>query len=214
MEVVWNPMLNTTSFTLEALVVPEWDPSTLGLYYCLIESGGPVGGGKKTSGYAVYAGPEDPPNLNTPYRWQVWVGSGTGFTQVKNTNPSMDPGLEVKFGKMTYIAITCDGTTLSLYSHFEGKDIDLIKGLEEPITFNPNLVKVKASFLIGIGRSLFPTVPVPPPAAPLLYPFKGKIQEVAFYNTALTAGNLKPHGEAACKNLQTHTRRNTHGVRK
>jgi hypothetical protein len=55
-------------------------------------------------------------------------------------------------------------------------------------TFQPNDVSPngQGEFLIGAGSNLYPVLGAPPQR---LYPFKGKIQEVALYKRDLSAPN-------------------------
>src|SRR5207248_2354420 len=70
--------LNLPQFTIEGLLYPMWDLSQEGSWYCMMEHTSPVG--DKRFGVAIYAGPEDALHLNTPYRWQVWMGIKQGGT--------------------------------------------------------------------------------------------------------------------------------------
>ena len=67
---------NPLQFTLEALVLPEWDLSVLSNnYYCVMESSSPLPGQPNTQkrfGYAIYAGPDDPNVANSQFHWQLW----------------------------------------------------------------------------------------------------------------------------------------------
>jgi hypothetical protein len=61
-QVPFNAALNPSAFSLEAWVVPfdegfHPDPQ---YYQCLVESTGPAGLGKRTSGWGLFIGPQDP----------------------------------------------------------------------------------------------------------------------------------------------------------
>jgi hypothetical protein len=200
-EIPFDSNLNASPFTFEAWVVPEFGSDKQGNYYCLVESSAPIGGGQKKFGWGLYAGPGDPSKVNQPYQWQVWMGNGTGFVKA---GVAID---NVKFNQLTYLALTFDpgaaSNNLILYLYYPGTGQDLsansIAPLQATVTgFRPNNNPGGGNFLIGIGRNLFPGVAVDPvPLQPLLYPFHGKIQEVAFYNTALSAANSLFYHEQA-----------------
>ena len=197
-EVASSLTLNIPQFTLEALVYPMWDQSTpnQGRYYCVMESGGPLG--KKKLGFAIYAGPQDPQHLQTPYRWQVWLGDGVQFNQVKQTSsPPRAPAL-LEFNKTNYLAVAYDGTTLRLYTHFPGKNMDDVMALQEPVSpYSPNFGSGVPLF-IGMGLDLF--APFPTTLQPR-YPFHGRIEEVAIYKIALSTERIASHILAAFKDL-------------
>ena len=93
---------NPPQFTLEAVVLPEWNLGVLGKYYCVMEPSShdlAAPNTEKKFGYALYAGPDDPGNPSSPYHWQLWVGDGSNFLRLteKPYNPP-DPGEAAKPG--------------------------------------------------------------------------------------------------------------------
>jgi concanavalin A-like lectin/glucanase superfamily protein len=190
-EVPFDSNLNASPFTFEAWVIPEFGGDPQGNFYCLVESSAPAGGVAKKAGWALYAGPNDPTKINQPYQWQVWMGNGTKFQRVGIATDS------VHFNQLTYLALTFDPgvatNNLTLFLYYPDTKQDLsaasVAPLQATVTgFQPNNSPGGGSFLIGIGRNLFPTITADPVALqPFLYAFRGKIQEVAFYNTALAA---------------------------
>ena len=190
-EVPFDSNLNVSPFTFEAWVIPEFGGDPQGNFYCLVESSAPVGGVQKKFGWGLYAGPADPNKANQPYQWQVWMGNGTTFVKVGIATDN------VKFNQLTYLALTFDPgvatNNLNLFLYYPDTKQDLseasIAPLQATVTgFKPNNNPGGGSFLIGMGRNLFPGVTVGT-LQPFLYPFHGKIQEVAFYNTVLTVDN-------------------------
>ena len=175
------PDLNPANFTVEACIVAEFNGDPQGNYYCLFENGAPTTGKQKTEGWGLYAGPADPTNLNTPYEWQAWMGDGTTFTKLTNT---VGTAAAVVFQQLTYLALTFDGTNVVLYLYYPGTSQDLSSASVAPLraTFPTLKPATSGTFVIGSGRNLFPAFPS---AAPL-YAFRGKVQEVALYNQALT----------------------------
>jgi hypothetical protein len=195
-QVPWDGHLNPQQFSLEAWVSP--DPSLAPqFYYCLAESTGPSGLGPKKTGWGLYLGP-DPGNPGHLV-WQVWMVFNNTFNQVaigkwdylKDANNQVISQLS-----LTYLVLTFDGSQkLQIWLYFPNIEMDL-DALETPylniampnFTFQPNDVSPngQGGFIIGAGSNLFPVIGAPPQR---LYPFKGKIQEVAFYKRDLSAPN-------------------------
>ncbi|MCW5979794.1 MAG: hypothetical protein KIT09_17065 [Bryobacteraceae bacterium] len=191
--VPFDANLNPASFTLEALVFPEWGLNDRGRYYCVLESSGPLAsepGGAKKLGFAIYAGPDDPNDPNSKYHWQLWAGTGTEF---KRMGHAPNPATEV-FRRPTYIGATFDGTKAFLFLFFPEKDIDQAKVELNAFPYKP---AVSGDLLIGItdvNRALFPPLPGP---NQMLYPFSGRIGEVAIYDKALGEERIASHVVAA-----------------
>jgi hypothetical protein len=188
--------LNAPTFTIEALVLPLWDlvsPAAQGRYRCVMEStNNPPPNGRKNQGYALYAGPEDPSQLNTPFRWQLWIGDGTIFRRLAQVDPTA-PGTLVTAAP-TYLAVTFDGTAFYLYVYTESSDMSFASTqlVSQPYVQNPN-----GDFTIGITgltRALVPPFPGPQQR---LYPFHGQMEEVAVYDKALTDAQIMAHIMAA-----------------
>lgn len=193
-----RPELNTQHFTLEAFVHPEWgvtDPQRLGRYYCVMESSDPVPAGSTASkrlGYALYAGPEDPANPNSPYRWQLWVGNGSGFVQVKELDPVPNPAKEAPLvvAAPTYVAATFDGAQAFLWVYSADRDIEHVKYELQLPPYVPNTDGGLTIGISGARRSII--APFPGPGR-FMYPFSGKIQEVAYYDKALPESRIISH---------------------
>lgn len=198
-QVPWDNALNPQAFTLEAWVSPDstmfdTGPGAQQFYFCLVESTGPTGLGQKKTGWGLYLGPA---NINThlgPLCWQVWMGTGSEYKQVAVANPGRSPLTR------TYLALTYDGTQklqLWLYHPDTEEDLALLESpalnlLINPFTFKPNDASSagKGEFIIGAGSNLFPVIGAPPQR---LYPFRGKIQEVALYKSVVPGNILESH---------------------
>jgi hypothetical protein len=176
----FDPALNPAKFTVEAWITAEFEGFANGTYYCLFEDGAPATGKQKTEGFGLYAGPASPTDLTSPFEWQVWMGDGTTFTKLTNTQPT--PAL-VKFNQITYLALTFDGANLMLFLYYPETGQDLTMESVAPLVANFPTYKpaISGSFLIGAGRNLIPASPT----NNSLYAFFGKVEEVALYNTAL-----------------------------
>jgi hypothetical protein len=196
----WADALNTDQFTFEAWVSP--DPGLLtGAYYCLAETAGPPVATKKT-GWGLYLGPENPASPGLPV-WQVWMGDGTTYSPVLLAKPAdPDPnkvappfaGPPQTILTLTYLALTFDGTNLQLWLYYPDHNTQIgaqyyLAAQKKVTTFkrNDSSANGKGNFVIGSGSNLFPPPAVPGNPLHRLYPFKGKIQEVALYKRDLSA---------------------------
>ncbi len=196
--VAHSPQLNTPQFTIEAFVRPEWavnDPLRFGRYYCLFESSDQPAAGStvpKRFGVALYAGPEDPTTPNTPYRYQLWVGNGTGFVQVKELVPVPNPTKEAPLvvAAPTYVAATFDGAQAFLWVYSADRDIEHVK---YELTLPPYMPAPSGNLTIGItGVRRSVVAPFPGPSR-FMYPLSGNMQEVAYYDKALSEARILSH---------------------
>lgn len=197
--------LNPPQFTLEALVLPEWNLNAPGKYYCVMESSSPTPGQpttKKRFGYALYCGPQDPTVANSPYHWQFWVGNGTDFVRLAEkpyavTTP-VNPG-PVPLGVPTYLAVTYDGTKAFLFVYVKDRDFTHVK--YELTVATPYKAAANVELFIGATdtrRALFSPFPGPTRA---MYPFIGRIQEVAIYAAALHENRIGSHAHTAIEGI-------------
>jgi Concanavalin A-like lectin/glucanases superfamily len=187
--VPFSPALNPQAFTLEAWVVPAdegFDPGAP-YYQCIVESTGPQALGPRSGGWGLYIGPQDPsaPPLSQ-YFWQVWMVDSTNqFRQVATST------VPVVANRSFYVVLTFNplgnppNLQLFLYAPGTNQDLSLngVRFLTATVLgFQPN---TSGDFFIGAGSNLFPAAGSP---AQRLYPFNGKIQEVALYNVDLSGG--------------------------
>jgi hypothetical protein len=197
-QVPWADELNSPQFTFEAWVQPETflDPK---YFYCLAESTGPQGLGPKQTGWGLYLGPSDPNNPDPAGQllWQVWMGDGNQFNRVALAKPGFpqdSAGNAISPLRLTYLALTFNGLeTLRLFLYYPNAkqdffdiSINQLQALEtpaSPIIFHKNDASPKGTgdFFIGTGSNLTSN-----PFTQRLYPFKGKIQEVALYKKDLS----------------------------
>jgi hypothetical protein len=189
-EVPFSISLSVQSFSVEALVFPEWDPAESGLYrtvvtLCTVDL---TSGSVKAFGFGIFAGP-DPGAPPGPDVWQIWLADGTEFKPIKDPNRNLR---SVDFTKTNYLAVTYDDTSkkLNMYVYVSGNDLD--HGGVHPLSdvdvvaYSP-VADPTQSLLIGMHR---------PPiggAIPVYHPFKGRIQEVAIYSQALPSTRVISH---------------------
>ena len=194
---------NPPQFTLEALVFPEWDLSVLSNnYYCVMESSSPLPGQPDTQkrfGYGLYAGPEDPNVNNSPFHYQLWVGDGNSFVRLteKPYNEPANPG-PVPLNMPTYLAVTFDGIQAFLFMYVHDRDINHVKYELYPVAYQP---AAGVELFIGVTdgrRALFPPFPGP---NHVIYPFIGRLQEIAIYATALDRMRIGSHAHAAIEGI-------------
>jgi hypothetical protein len=203
-QVPFNDDLNHTPFTFEAWVFPKgnYDPR---FFYCLVESTGPPGLDQKKTGWGLYLGPDVPSNPSGHF-WQVWMGDGDQFKRVAIAKPDFpidSDGNVISPLRLTYLALTFnDDQNLQLWLYYPdtGQGLEILQALEilnPPIIFrrNDQSDDGQGEFFIGTGSNLFPDLG---PPSQRLYPFKGKIQEVALYKSDLSENDgvlnvLLPH---------------------
>ncbi len=197
-----GPLGNLQKFTVEAIVHPGWDVMNgKGFFYCVFENsmflpgqGAPPP--RKNAGFAIFAGPHDPSNATTsPYCWQLWVGTGTDF---QRANPVVGGPVPPVDAEDTYLAVTFNDTQAFLYVYTKGGDIDMISHeLIRPPYLRATHPPGDISLRIGIAGGSAALVPPFPGPTGLLYPFVGRMAEVAIYETVLDPGRIKAHIMAA-----------------
>lgn len=169
-EVPFVAALNPAQFSAEAWVAAEWaatDVLTDGRppFRAVLSAREVVSG--ETRGFTIYAGPDSSTPADDTVYWQAWVGDGGANWQILLGPP-------VDLDQQTHLAITYDGTTLQLFVN-GSEDETGTPDAEMTVGFSPN---TGSPLYIGMGA---------PEAADPLFPFHGRIQEVALYAAALTA---------------------------
>jgi hypothetical protein len=189
-----------SGFTLEILMFPEWNLEDLGNFYCVMESSMriPAFPPHKNAGFAIYAGPDDLADPNSPYHWQVWAGDGVDFARLNEVkpynHPESNPGPQVE-AVTTYLAVTVTATQSTLFLYTPDRDLNFLKyELAPPTNFTPATQHLYLGITGFDQGPLFPPFPGPPD---FLYPFAGRMAHVAFYNKVLTEERLLVHGLAA-----------------
>ena len=176
-----NPALNPPpdkAFSVEAWVHPEWDAGETDIFRCVAASREDTGTNKH--GYILYAGPVlDPTSFATTdptMHWQAWVGDGTTWLMLV--------GPPVEAGQTTYVLLTYDGMqqTLTLDAVAANTDMSTYARWSRSGTvYSPNPSR---PLYIGMGS---------PETSPPRYAFRGRLQEVAFYDKALTPDQVSDH---------------------
>ena len=206
-EVPFSNSLLLNSFTIEALARPEWDPNDpaeSGRYRTVFAFNTitipPAPATSTAFGFGLFAGPVPGMTGGAPV-WQVWLADGTTFKPIQDAgspgNPPR-PFTPVDFTKTNYLAITYDAPTKKLNFYVYVRGIDLDSGIAHPVkdttaSYSPVTDSTK-SLLIGMHR------PPVGSAMPVYHPFKGRIQEVAIYNKAMSIGSCP--GTRVCAGLQ------------
>jgi hypothetical protein len=197
------PLENLPEFTVEMLLLPEWDVAfALGNYFCALESAEfiPIPNQpppqQKNAGFGIYAGPDDPNNPASPYMWQFWMGAGQGGFQRLSPkpyvdspgNPATNPGPIVQ-PEPTYLAVTFSQTQgqAFLYVYTPNQDIDYTTYELTPVA------DLEASKLLTIGLTFQGPLFAPFSGPTLLYPFQGLIGDVAIYDRVLDESTLRNH---------------------
>ena len=149
-EVVHDPVFAMSLFTVEALVHPD----------SIVSSGFIVGNMSSSGGWGLRidpSTPEDHPDIDGYYAPVVSDGSGPA-------GPPPEPFDLSKLGTAWHVAVTYDGTVLTLYW-------DGVKRAWGSFPYAPN---TQEPLQIGLD-------------------VKGAIQEVAVYDAALTAEQISTH---------------------
>jgi hypothetical protein len=108
---------------------------------------------------------------NPANTWEVFVADGTAFHSVAADGP-------ISLGTTDYLTATYDGTTLTLYVNGEKRG-------QAALAYQPN---TSHPFAIGQG--------IPGPFNPA-FPFKGQLEEITYFNTALDNQTIVNIGMAA-----------------
>jgi hypothetical protein len=165
-EVPFDGALNTPKFTVEAIVQTGWDDTAVPAYRLVLASREEVGAAVNIRGLTLFANPTN--------HWEARIGIDTPAAAAA---PAGDP--PILLGKTEFLAVTYDGTTLALYV-----DGNLRGSVQPGPLYAPN-----SSRPLYIGAREDPT------GAPI-YPFKGQLQEVAYYSRALSADEILAHMKA------------------
>jgi hypothetical protein len=175
--VPFDPAINPTgAFTIEAWVRVEWTEADQAAYRCIMD--GRAAGVQR--GFALFANPSN--------HWEVWVGNGGSGAPGWTVLPTNDPFPLSVDGLTFYVVATYDGTTLNIYVDGEQR----AGGIAAVYVPNDNVPpNVPGPLYIGTGAPFLPIGPQP--AGGPQWPFKGKIQDVAIYNAALSLDDIIKH---------------------
>lgn len=179
-----NPPL-LDQFTLEAWILPGWTGS--GFFWVVFSAY------INNTGFRLF--------INDLNHWEVVVGTGPGNTPVSiDTMVLIDPTSTTA----TYVALTCDTAgNMQLWIDPENtqSDTDTPPPPPPPNWTSPQSTGYAAigtgqpvTFFIGAGANDFPIrTPTANPQGAPLYPFQGKIQDVALYYGVLDPTKIQNH---------------------
>lgn len=172
-----SPDLYPSVFTLEAWVAPDWNPANTDFEHCLFDARErPLGA---AHGFRVLT------NRKNVLRAVADPGAVTiGVPEPVVTPLVPDPPNVMSSGKRHHVALTYNGTAMTLY--LNGKQIG-----QGAVAYAP---PVSTSLFIGIANALFDQEDPEPsiPALPIR-PFIGRIQEVVLHKKALTPAEIQTH---------------------
>lgn len=159
--------LNPAAFTLEAWVNPA--TGTPGVQRVVVASANVDQSASPTAnaGYALA--------MTQDGVWAAEIGIGQTFFTVPSTDLIV-PGVP------TYLAMTWDGTTLTLFVGIVGSGTLAPFSGTPPAGFLPEGAATTTSLFIGMGR---------PDMMGGMFPFNGSIQDVAFYSPPLSAMDVQ-----------------------
>jgi hypothetical protein len=197
------PISGLERFTVEALVHPEWDIVNQRNFYCVVDysnfvPGLGAPGPNRNTGFAIYAGPDNPSDLTSPVCWQLWLGTGrdtTGRGEFARAFPATGPGPLV-LAEDTYLAVQFGDTQAFLWAFTVKADMNLVKFEVQHLPYVQATDPDPSKLVLRVGLSgnfagLIP--PFPSPAGHVIYPFVGRIAEVAVYDTVFDPGRLMSH---------------------
>jgi hypothetical protein len=168
--------LNPPQFSIEAWVHPEWPDTEMDRFRAVLESYSEQGGGR--FGYSLYSGPIVDAMGTTvdpkPY-WQAYLYNGSAEQSVTGPLVTVDT--------TAHLVVTYDGTTLKLYVDGPNDDAGTPDAQANVGPYSPN---PDAPLRIGMGAT-HPTGPGP------LWPFRGRLQSVAVYKSALDFERVTAH---------------------
>ena len=184
-------------FSLDALVHPEWDINNERDFFCVIDlsnfvPGLGAPGPGRNAGFAVYAGPDNPNDPASPICWQLWIGAGDDFERANPLDGSPGP---LVLPEDTYLAVQFDTTSATLWAYTANVDLNSVKVplIRRPYVQAQDPTPTNLALRIGLSGAnsgLFPPFPGPPN---FVYPFVGRIAEVAVYNKVLDEGRIMSH---------------------
>jgi len=196
-----NGNLTLSRFSIDALVHPDWDLANERNFYCVIDysnfmpgKGSP--GPNRNAGFAIYAGPDNPLDINSPICWQLWIGTGNEFARADPVPIPGDPRpLHRVSAEDTYLAVQFGDTQAFLWAFTTKADLDhvMFQVTRRPYVPAADPDPARLPLRVGISGSfagLF--APFPSPQG-FVYPFVGRIAEVAVYNTALDQARIMSH---------------------
>jgi hypothetical protein len=179
-EAPFNPkFVPLSSFTVEAWVRVGWTAGDPHAWRFVLDMRDLNPG----RGFALLAKAEDDPS--TGYRWAGTIGNGGAGTAGLTTVPGNDK-IKLAGGAAppdpVYLALTFDGQTMTLFVNGE------LQG-SMATAYMPNTVQ---PVWIGAGAPFVTPRSTPGGIGPL-FPFKGAIQDVAIYSSALKPAEIMKH---------------------
>lgn len=164
--VPFNQALNPAKFTVEAWVKPNWSATDMAVRGVVISLNTQL-----NAGYSLFVANNS---------WTAAVGTGAG-------QPSVS--LPVTFNNnapvTSYLAMTFDGTQLTLFVGIAGGTLTNTPSLTIPGTFLPeNSMSAATPLFIGIGR---------PDLQDGMFPLDGFVQDVAVYSDVLSSTTIMDH---------------------
>jgi hypothetical protein len=179
-------------FTVDALVHPEWDIANERDFYCVVDCSifvpglGPPGP-NRNAGFAIYAGPDNPLDPNSAICWQLWIGTGNEFARANPLDGSPGP---LVLAEDTYLAVQFGDTQAFLWAFTVNADLDHV---QHEVIRRPYVQPTGGWLNTGISQNFAALMgPFPGPDG-FIYPFVGRIAEVAVYNTFLDQARIISH---------------------
>jgi hypothetical protein len=170
-EVLWQAALGPPQFTIEAWVRPDWSDAKSDPSNRVVVASADLA---SFAGFALFA--------STSNLWEVQIGIGSQFVSV-----TTGANQTITQDSLYFLVVTYDGTNLTLWVNPADTAAGAVAGGGGINTSASGYVPVPSPIplYIGQGRPDLTTGP--------LFPFKGWIQDVAFYNKALDDETIEKH---------------------
>jgi hypothetical protein len=192
-----GPIGDLPQFTVDALVHPEWDVANERNFYCVIDYSNFVPGlGSpppiRNAGFAIYAGPDNPLNPTSPICWQLWIGTGNEFARANPLGGGPGP---LVLAEDTYLAVQFGDTQAFLWAYTVTADLDqvMFPVIRRPYVQATDPDPTKLALRVGVSGGSAALIPPFPGPSGFIYPFVGRIAEVAVYDKVLNQGRIMSH---------------------
>jgi hypothetical protein len=173
--VPWTDVLGPANFTIEAWVVPNWtladaqsNPSSR-VVVASSSSGA-------FQGFALYA--------STANLWSASVGNGS-----QNVIATTGNNQTIVQGSLYFLVVTFDGSTLTLWVN----PADTTQPPSGKATTASKLVPVPSPIPLYIGMGAPDLDSQAPSPTTRLWPFNGRVQDVAIYSSVLDGKTIETH---------------------
>ena len=98
----------------------------------------------------------------------------------------------------THLTVTYDGTQAFLFMYVKDRDLNHVKYELNPVAYQP---AAGVELFIGVTDSRIALFPLFPGPNHVIYPFIGRLEEIAIYATALDEMRIGSHAQTAIEGM-------------